>query len=458
MLTRYSLAVLGGFLFATSAVSAQSLAVRKPVARALRTVQPTDIKKHIWYLADDKLRGRQPGTPGYQLAVDYVVGHLKGLGVQPGGDNGTYTQTVRLRRATTLPGATLKINGRQLLYGPDFTLNPGAPSSSVTAPLAFAGYGISAPELGYDDYAGLDVQGKVVVVVRGAPHSFPSTVASASQDLLVVMQTALQHGAVGVLVGSTNPKAPTPSPTAKRQTYNVLDASGQVANSRTFLAGMQVVGNLNAPIFQQMLLASGLDTTQILPALRDGKPASAALKGTLQATYQSAYQDFESYNVVGKLTGTDAQLRDQYVVHSAHLDHLGVGAPVRGDSIYNGAHDNASGVASVLEIAKLYSQLKGQDRPKRSVLFVLQTGEELGLLGSAYFASHPTVPKQNIVADINTDMPTIIAPLLSVVAVVAQHSSLMGRWNGPPLIWALVWSRTPSQSKTASLAPISIVS
>ncbi|WP_246455653.1 M28 family peptidase [Hymenobacter citatus] len=409
------------------AVSAQSLTPAKPVVRAMQAVKPTDIKKHIWYLADDKLRGRQPGTPGYQLAVDYVVGQLKELGMQPAGDNGTYTQTVRLRRATTLPGATLSIDGRSLTYGPDFTLNPnpGAPDNTVGAPLAFAGYGISAPELGYDDYAGLDVQGKVVVVVRGAPGSFPSTVASASQDLLVVMQTALQHGAVGVLVGSTNPKAPTPSPTVKRQTYNVLDAQGQVANSRTSLKGMQVVGNLSTPAFQRLLVASQLDTTQVLPALRSGKPASNALAGTLQAKYQSGYQDFESYNVVAKLPGTDAQLRDQYVVHSAHLDHLGVGVPVRGDSIYNGAHDNASGVASVLEIAKIYSKLKGQDRPKRSVLFVLQTGEELGLLGSAYFASHPTVPKENIVADINTDMPTIIAPLLSVVALGAQHSSLM---------------------------------
>ncbi|MBW3131001.1 M28 family peptidase [Hymenobacter profundi] len=428
MLFRSLLTAFGGLLLAAPAASAQSFTVDKPVARALRSVQPTDVKKHIWYLADDKLRGRQPGTPGYQMAVDYVVGQLKALGMQPAGDNGTYTQTVRLRRATTLPGATLSINGRPLTYGPDFTLNPnpGAPSSSVTAPLAFAGYGISAPELGYDDYAGLDVKGKVVVVVRGAPRSFPSTVASASQDLLVVMQTALQHGAVGVLVGSTNPKAPATPSTVKRQTYNVLDAQGQVANSRTFLKGMQVVGNLSTPAFQALLVASQLDTTQILPALQSGKPASKALAGTLQTTYQSGYHDFESYNVVAKLTGADAQLRDQYVVHSAHLDHLGVGAPVRGDSIYNGAHDNASGVASVLEIAKIYSKLKGKNQPKRSVLFVLQTGEELGLLGSAYFASHPTVPKENIVADINTDMPTIIAPLLSVVALGAQHSSLMG--------------------------------
>jgi Zn-dependent M28 family amino/carboxypeptidase len=126
--------------------------------------------------------------------------------------------------------------------------------------------------------------------------------------------------------------------------------------------------------------------------------------------------------VVGRISGSDPVLRTEYVVHSAHLDHLGVGAPVQGDSIYNGAHDNASGVASVLEIARLYTQLK--QKPRRSILLVLQTGEELGLLGSAYFAARPTVPRASIVADVNTDMPTIIAPLLSVVPLGAQHSSL----------------------------------
>jgi len=426
MLSTRSLLALSGLLLAFSA-SAQSLTVDKNIAKALEQVKPADIKAHIWYLADDKLRGRQPGTPGYQLAVDYVVGKLKALGVQPAGDSGTYVQRVRLRRATTLPGATLTIDQTPLTYGTDFTLNPNpeASTSTVAAPLVFAGYGISVPQLHYDDYAGLDAKGKIVVVVRGAPAGFPSTVAAASQDLWQVMRNAARHGAVGVLVGSTNPHAPTPAASARRTTYSVLGPDGHMAASRTFSTDLQLVGTLTAPALQQLLRAARLDTAQVLPALRTGQPASAALSATARASYQSTYQDFNSYNVVGQLTGADAQLRNQYVVHSAHLDHLGVGTPVKGDSIYNGAHDNASGVASVLEIAKVYSKLKGADRPKRSVLFVLQTGEELGLLGSAYFAGHPTVPKEDIVADVNTDMPTLIAPLLSVVALGAQHSSLL---------------------------------
>ena len=180
---------------------------------------------------------------------------------------------------------------------------------------------------------------------------------------------------------------------------------------------------MTAATLQRLMQTAGLDTAQVFAAIKGGKPASALLKNSVSASVQSAYQDIESYNVVGKFGGADAKLRDEYVVHSAHLDHLGIGAPVKGDSIYNGAHDNASGTACVLEIAKIYSRLK--EKPKRSMLFVFVTGEELGLLGSSAFAASPTVPKAEIVADINMDMPTIIAPLLSVVALGGQHSSLL---------------------------------
>ncbi|MBC8081567.1 MAG: M28 family peptidase, partial [Hymenobacter sp.] len=162
--------------------------------------------------------------------------------------------------------------------------------------------------------------------------------------------------------------------------------------------------------------------TRVLAALRAGRPASVALRPHLTATQRSRYQDADSYNVIGKVEGSDSRLRAEYVVHTAHLDHLGVGPAVAGDSIYNGAHDNATGVASLLEIAGVYGRL--QQKPRRSVLLAVVTGEEMGLLGSAYFARNPTVPKSQLVANINTDMPTIIAPLLSVVALGAENSTL----------------------------------
>ncbi|WP_354585523.1 M28 family peptidase [Hymenobacter sp. UYCo722] len=417
-------------MVSTVAQAQTPLTVPKPVAAALEQVQPEAIKAHIAYLADDRLRGRKAGTPGYQMAVDYVTDQLKALGVQPAGEACTFIQKVRLRRAFLQPGATFAAREWQgttlaLSPGQDYVLypSPELPATRVAdAPLAFAGFGISAPELGYDDYAGLDVKGKVVMIVRGAPRTFAPTVASASQDLAGLLKAAINHGAVGLLLASAHAG---PLPDLKNGTYSVLGADGKITVSRTFAPGsrQQLYGAVSAATFQRFLQTAGLDTTQVFAAMRSGKPASKGLRTTISATLKSTYQDIESYNVVGKFVGSDTRLRDEYVVHSAHLDHLGVTAPVQGDSINNGAHDNASGVACVLEIAKIYSQLK--DKPKRSMLFVFMTGEELGLLGSAAFAAYPTVPKAEIVADINMDMPTIIAPLLSVVALGAPHSSLL---------------------------------
>ena len=427
-----SFLVLSTAFFLGAAAQAQApLTVPKPVAAGLEQVQPAAIKAHIAYLADDRLLGRKAGTPGYQLAVDYVTEQLKKLGAQPAGEGGTFIQKVRLRRAFLQPGATLAARDAQgatlpLVAGQDYVLypSPELPATRVAdAPLAFAGFGISAPELGYDDYAGLDVKGKVVMIVRGAPRTFASTVASASQDLAGLLQAAINHGAVGLLLASAHAG---PLPDLKNGTYSVLGADGKIAVSRTFAPGskQQLYGAVSAATLQRLLQTSRLDTTAVFASIKSGKPASKELKTTISASAQSTYQDIESCNVVGKFTGSDARLRNEYVVHSAHLDHLGVTAPVRGDSINNGAHDNASGVACALEIARIYSQLK--EKPKRTMLFAFMTGEELGLLGSAAFAASPTVPKPAIVADINMDMPTIIAPLLSVVALGAPHSTLIG--------------------------------
>ncbi len=424
------LALAAALLLGPFAQAQAPLKVPAPVAAALEQVRPEAIKAHIAYLADDRLLGRKAGTPGYQMAVDYVTQQLKSLGVQPAGEGGTFIQKVRLRRAFLKPGATFAVREWQgttlaLVAGQDYVLypNPELPATRVAdVPLAFAGYGISAPELGYDDYAGLDVKGKVVMIVRGAPRTFASTVASASQDLAGLLKAAINHGAVGLIIASTRAGA---LPNFKHGTYSVLGADGKVAVSRTFAPGsrQQLYGAVSAATLQRLLQTSALDTAQVFAAIQSGKAASAGLKTTISASAQSTYQDIESYNVVGKFVGSDAKLRDEYVVHSAHLDHLGVAAPVLGDSIYNGAHDNASGVSCVLEIAKIYSRLK--EKPKRSMLFVFMTGEELGLLGSAAFAANPTVPKASIVADINMDMPTLIAPLLSAVALGAPHSTLL---------------------------------
>ena len=410
-------------------LAAQSTTLPKPLRKPLNNVSAANYEAHVRYLADDKLQGRLPGTPGYQMAVDYVVEQYKKRGVLPAGENGTYLQTVRLRRAFTEPGATLRLQAPQgpeqaLTYGSDFTLypNPAEASTTVAAPLVFAGFGISAPELGYDDYAGLDAKGKIVVVTRQEPKQFPDAVRLYNTDVLTVLQTAAQHGAVGVLLAAVKPAAHLPDP--PKGVVSVLGTDGKVAVSRTYGGPqLRVSGSVSAATLQRLFTGAATDTTTALASLRAGKPASVALLPRLTATQRTRYQDADSYNVVGKIPGSDPQLRDEYVVHTAHLDHLGVGAAVEGDSIYNGAHDNATGVASLLEIAGVYGRLK--QKPRRSVLIAMVTGEEMGLLGSVYFARNPTVPKSQIVANINTDMPTIIAPLLSVVALGAENSSLV---------------------------------
>ncbi|RZK62191.1 MAG: M28 family peptidase [Hymenobacter sp.] len=410
--------------------AAQTWAPPAAVGAALFTAQPAAFEAHVRYLADDRLRGRLPGTPGYQLAVDYVTAQLKKNGVAPAGEGGGYTQKVRLRRAFVEPGATLSYQpaagpAQPLTYGAAATVypNPGQPEVSVqNAPLVFAGYGISAPELKYDDYAGLDAQGKVVVVTRQVPRQFGDNERQYFSDLRTVLETAARHGAVGVLLAAAHAEAKLPE--FPKGVVSALGPAGRVAVSRSYAPGsVQLVGSIGPAALQQFFAGAATDTARVLAALRAGQTAPVALPGRLSARYRSRYQDVDSYNVVGKITGSDPVLKNEYVVHSAHLDHLGVGPAINGDSIYNGAHDNATGVASVLEISKLYASLR--QKPRRSVLFVLVTGEEMGLLGSAYFAKLPTVPKAALVADINTDMPTIIAPLLSVVPLGADHSSLL---------------------------------
>jgi hypothetical protein len=401
---------------------AQQIKLTADVKQALTKVNPDQIKADIAFLADDKLKGRLPGSEGFQLAVDYMIGRLKSLGVKPAGENGTYLQQVKLRRTFLKEPLITFDNGIPIKFGTDYNIagNPVVPSVAFDAPLVFAGYGISEPALGYDDYAGLDVKGKIVVVTRGAPDKFSSSVAAHTANAGSILKTAAAHGAIGVI--TANADSTLRMMVSNRGTYNVLDGKGNVVVSRTYDARLSLVATMGYKLFNTLLKQSGKTMPEVLAQLKAGTPASVALGTGIKVSYTSTYQDVMGYNIVGKIEGADPKLKNQYVVHSAHLDHLGISTPVEGDSIYNGAHDNASGCASLLGIATIYKNLK--IKPKRSILTVFVTGEELGELGSGYFAKQPTVPVGSMVADVNTDMPTIIAPLLSVTALGAEHSSL----------------------------------
>ncbi|QJD98031.1 M28 family peptidase [Mucilaginibacter robiniae] len=415
---------------ASPAVSyAQKATVDSKVAQAMQSADSSQIKADITYLADDKLKGRLPGTEGFKIAADYVIEQMKKYGVQPAGENGSWTQQVRLRKAfikNAQVSLTLKGNSsanEQLASGRDAVIypDPVTPHESVSGDIVFAGFGITNPEQHYDDYSGIDVKGKMVMVFRGAPQSFPSSEVSHFMDMVTIQKTAAAHGAVGVILGT--PDSLGRLANTSRGIYSVLDDKGSVVVSRSYYSNqIKALAVLSYSYTQRLLQASGKSSREILAALKSGHTQSADLRAELHATYESSYQDVDGFNIVGKIPGSDPKLKQEYVVHSAHLDHLGISVPVQGDSIYNGAHDNASGVASMLQIAHIYANLKV--KPKRSILLVAVTGEELGDLGSGYFAAHPTVPVKNMVADVNTDMPTIIAPLLSVTALGAEHSSL----------------------------------
>ncbi|MDB5111398.1 MAG: peptidase [Mucilaginibacter sp.] len=394
------------------------------VKQAMDKVSADQIKADITYLADDKLKGRAPGTEGYQMAVDYVVSRLKNLDVKPAGENNTWIQTVKFRRAFSNDAVmTIDSSTMELKPGTDYSFSPNPVKAkvNVSAPLVFAGYGASEPKLGYDDYAGLDVKGKIVVIISGSPGIFSSSVAAHTRNAAAILKAASDHGAIGVIVGATDSVQRRGSG-GSRGVYSIVDDKGNVVVSRTYYGNINVYGTIGYGLFNSLLQKAGKDLQALLPQLKAGKPQSFPLNTSVKVSYTSTYQNVISYNVIGKVAGTDPKLKNEYVVHSAHLDHLGIGRPVEGDSIYNGAHDNASGVASVLAIANIYKNIKV--KPKRSILFVLMTGEELGDMGSSYFAKHPTVPVHSMVADVNTDMPTIIAPLLSVTALGAEHSSL----------------------------------
>jgi Zn-dependent M28 family amino/carboxypeptidase len=236
------------------------------------------------------------------------------------------------------------------------------------------------------------------------------------------MNVAFEKGAIGVVMyNPQNRQGTNTNPTIQSNT--TVNPERTQVFGRGFTGNLKIVVNAATPFMRRLFMNSGKNMQDVLASIKQGKPSSFEFGYTLSASYITGHSDFESYNVIGLIPGFDKTLKNEYVIHTAHLDHVGIGRAVDGDSIYNGAHDNASGVASLLEIARVYKTSGA--KPKRSILIVMVTAEEMGLLGSSYFAPNPTVPKASIVADVNTDMPTVIAPLLSVVPLGAEHSSLM---------------------------------
>lgn len=379
---------------------------------------PGRIAAHMRFLSSDLLEGRGTGTRGYMIAAQYVASEYEKLGLEPGA-NGSYFQTVPFVKTTATDDSYIVIAGSQLKLGADFATvgDPVRDQLDIDAPVVYAGYGITAPPQKYDDYAGLDAKGKVVAMFSGAPASFPSDLRAHFAATLTKMENAAAHGAVGVIfLRTARDDARVAWPRVIRQsqlgTMSWTDAKGEARGLAPITSAVTLSSTTAQALFDESFasLATAADS-----AAMKGHPTGRTIKIHLVSKHESV----SSPNVVGILRGTD--LANEYVVYSAHLDHLGISAPLNGDSINNGALDNASGISAMLEVARMFASGK---RPRRSVLFLATTGEEKGLKGADYFANNPTVPASAMVADINIDEIFMFTPTRDVVPIGGEHSTL----------------------------------
>jgi Zn-dependent M28 family amino/carboxypeptidase len=402
-----------------------------PAEQAMNSIRPAAIRAGIRFLSDDALEGRGTGSRGYDIAARYMASQFESLGLRPAGDSGTYFQAVPLRASKpdeTKTVLTLTHAGKPaeiLEFRKDY-ISSGDPvraETSVEAPVIFVGGGVTAPEQGYDDYKGMDVKGKIVALVFGAPN-FESSLKAHYSSFEVKARTAVDHGAAGVMV-LTDPILESMYPFSEQvrdlsfPQFHWLDKQQR---PNDYFPELQGKAFLSMEAVKKFFEGSPHTAEEVFAAMKAGKPLSFAMPLTAKIHNVSTLRDVPSRNIVAKLEGSDAILKNEYVVYSSHLDHLGIGEPVKGDSIYNGALDNASGSSLLVEVARAFASMK--TRPRRSLLFVSVTGEEAGLLGSDYFAHYPTVLKSAIVANVNMDEDLMLWPLQDIVAFGAEHSSL----------------------------------
>lgn len=387
------------------------------------------IRAHIKYLASDQLEGRGVGTRGEQLATDYLATQLQSEGVEPAGDNGSYFQNVPMVGVTTLPSATMTMVGKHgktpLTLGRDYvgTALSQQPQNDFDAQAIFVGHGIYAPEFGWDDYKGMDVSGKVLVFFTNEPPSddpnfFAGRALTYYGRWTYKFEEARRRGAVAALIIHTTPTA--------GYGWGVVAGSWDQENSQLKLkpgqTGLSFAGWLTQEAGAKLVEATGKSIDQLLASAnqKDFQPIDLGIR--IAARVPVRLRQIESRNVIGRVVGADPQMKSQAVLFSAHWDHLGIGVPVRGDSIYNGALDNASGCAVILDIARIWAALP--QKPKRSGLFLFTTAEEAGLLGSEYYGEQPEIPAGETAADLNFDMLSPFGPTRDISVTGAERTTL----------------------------------
>ncbi len=381
---------------------------------------------HVEVLASDAMEGRETGSEGYQRAAEYVASKLKEAGVQPGAGESYFQEVALVSRRVVQEKSRLTLvrDGKELpiALGEDIVLSArSGRAGHHEAGLVFVGYGLSVPEANHDDLAGLDLKGKVVIFMMGNPPGVPGNLSAHFGSTVERWRMYARAGALGMF-GVMNPhKMETPWSRVvagqKHPTMMLADPAQQE------LASLPLSGAINPASLDKLLEGSGHTAEELVKLSDEGKPLPCfSLPVALRGELALETAPVSSVNVVGKIPGADPKLAGESVVLSAHLDHVGVGSPVDGDSIYNGAMDNASGIAAMLEVTRTFQQKKL--RPRRSVVFVAVTGEEKGLLGSRHFAERPTQGTGRMVANLNMDMFLPITPLTHVIAYGVEESSL----------------------------------
>ncbi len=378
--------------------------------------------EHIKFLADDKMAGRDTGSAEHRRAADYVAAAFKRAGLKPAGTKG-YLQPVQFvsrRVVENECNLALVRNGQAepLVLGDEAVLSMRiAHAPSVEAPLVFVGYGLTIPEAKHDDLASLELKGKVVVLLTGGPPQISGPLKAHYQSH---RWQALQRAGVIGVIQIQNPRGQD-IPWERSKLARFRPSMALADESLNENTGQQLAVTINPARAEKLFVGSGHTFAEILALADKGEPLPRfALPSSVRARVKFESKRLESQNVVGLLSGTDAKLKDEYVVLSAHLDHVGTGEPINGDGIYNGAMDNASGVATLIETA-----LALQKTPlRRSVIFVAVTAEENGLLGSKYFAARPTVLATALVANVNVDMFLPLFPLRSLIVQGLEESDL----------------------------------
>jgi hypothetical protein len=362
-------------------------------------------------ISSDSMQGRETGSRGYNKAADYIVGNIEKLGLKPGGINGTYFQPVpyekrKIDESSVIFSVNTKDQSIPGVFGSDITIFPSIKSSEVKmdGTLVFAGYGLEIPELSINDFQGIDVKDKIVVITMDSPTKIDRKKYSTYLNPIDRIQSIEKKGAKGLILFTNRNMLQNLIFKAFHGFFKEPYFDFQETDiSNTLIGnGKDLLAFSKKEFIERIFTQNGLKYKKTIKNLKKGNTVSKELNSSLHLQYSLIRENISCKNIVAILPGSDPELSSEYVILSAHLDHLGIGKAVKNDSIYNGAWDNASGCATLLSVAETYKKLP--EAPKRSVIFLWVTGEEKGLLGSHYFADKPTVQKDKIISDMSLDM------------------------------------------------------